>query len=111
MDELDSAETTVPDAERRSADRRKWLVEVAFEGGDATGIAQTADISLGGLYLATDAVLSHGTGLFLKLQIGGSQIGIPATVAFVEEGKGVGVRFDSLTEDAEEVLRSKLGLE
>ena len=36
-------------SERRQADRRKLIINVNFEGGDSTGIANTRDIGVGGL--------------------------------------------------------------
>jgi hypothetical protein len=106
LDELAGSES-----DRRTAERRKWLVSVQFEGGDATGIAQTADISLGGLYLTTDAELAQGTEIFLKLEVGGRQTGIEGTVAYADKGRGLGVRFKGLSEEAETVLKTQLGLD
>ncbi len=36
-------------AERRHSDRKKLIVNVDYEGGDGTGLANTRDISNGGL--------------------------------------------------------------
>lgn len=105
-----SDEKSAIDAERRQADRRKWLVDVQFEGGDATGIAQTGDISLGGLYLTTDAEFEPGTTIFLRLTVGGRQVGFSGIVAYADRGRGIGVRFEELSEESQNLLKDELGL-
>lgn len=109
--DADPSDGVTVDAERRAADRRKWIVTVRFQGGDATGIAQTSDISLGGLYLTTDAEIAPGAEIFLTLEVAGKEIGIRAAVAYIENGRGMGVRFTDLSEAAEAALRGQLGLE
>lgn len=99
------------DSDRRRADRRKWLVDVRFEGGDATGIAQTGDVSLGGLYLTTDAQFATGTQIFLSLSVGGRQVGFNGVVAYTDNGRGIGVEFTDISEEAQALLRNELGLE
>ncbi len=56
--DLDDARTP---AERRGSDRKKLIVDVRFEGGDGTGIANTRDIGVGGLHMTTTAMLDMGT--------------------------------------------------
>ncbi len=51
-----------PDADlspsnRRGTDRKKLIIDVRFDGGDGTGIANTRDIGIGGLYMTTTAIL------------------------------------------------------
>ena len=58
-------------SERRQSDRKKLIVNVDFEGGDATGIANTRDIGIGGLYMTTDADFEIGTPIRLRLTLGG----------------------------------------
>ena len=104
------SENTNAESDRRGADRRRWLVDVQFEGGDATGIAQTGDISLGGLYLTTDEQFSPGTPIFLRLTVGGKQVGFNGVVAYADEGRGVGVKFTDMSEESEALLKDQLGL-
>lgn len=99
------------DAERRGADRRKWIVDVQFEGGDATGITHTEDLSLGGLYMSTEADLPTGTRIFMKLTVAGENLEIDGVVAYSAAGRGVGVKFVYPSEETLAVLRDKLGLE
>src|SRR6266550_6872185 len=39
--------------ERRQHDRSRVIVDVHFDGGEATGVASSQDISMGGLYMST----------------------------------------------------------
>ena len=57
VDELD--EGVEPD-ERRRYDRSRLIVDVFFDGSDATGVASTKDISVGGFYMNTQAKLPEG---------------------------------------------------
>lgn len=109
---MSSEELPTPiDSERRGADRRKWIVDVQFEGGDATGITHTEDISLGGLYMATDAELPTGTEIFMRLTVAGERLELAGVVAYAATGRGVGVKFHDVPEDVSQKLKEKLGLE
>lgn len=98
-------------SERRQADRKKLIVNVDFEGGDATGIANTRDIGIGGLYMATGADFESGTRLRLHLTLGGREISLDGTVAYTDPGQGIGVRFQNLSEADENLLKKELNLE
>ena len=98
-------------SERRQSDRKKLIVNVDFEGGDATGIANTRDIGIGGLYMATGAVFEIGTPLRLHLTLGGREVSIDGTAAYTDPGQGVGVRFQNLSEEIESLLKKELDLE
>jgi hypothetical protein len=84
--------------ERRQHDRSRIIVDVYFDGTDATGIASTKDISTGGLYMNTDVHLAAGTKLMLRIPSSGDFVVVEAEVVFSELGSGVGVRFKNLTE-------------
>ncbi len=98
-------------SERRQSDRRKLIVNVDFEGGDATGIANTRDIGIGGLYMATGADFKIGTPLRLRLTLGGREVSLDGVVAYTDPGQGIGVRFQSLSETDENLLKNELNLE
>lgn len=109
---MSTEESPITDpSERRGADRRKWIVDVQFEGGDATGITHTEDLSLGGLYMSTEAELPTGTRIFMTLSVAGEKLELAGVVAYAAAGRGVGVRFEDLSERALEILKEKLGLE
>lgn len=110
MFKKDSAEAISP-AERRYADRKKLVVDVSFNGGDATGIANTRDIGIGGLYITTNTTLDVGTLIFMRMTIGGKEMALNGTVVYSDPGRGVGVRFDNLSEEAETLLKRELDLE
>ncbi len=98
-------------SERRQTDRKKLIVNVEFEGGDATGIANTRDIGIGGLYMATNAGFEQGQNIKMRLTIGGKEMEFDGVITYIDEDQGVGVRFDSLSEDEEAVLKKELEVE
>jgi hypothetical protein len=98
-------------SERRQSDRKKLIVNVDFEGGDATGIANTRDIGIGGLYMATGTDFEIGTPIRMRLTLGGREISLAGTVAYTDPGQGVGVRFQNLSETDESLLKKELDLE
>ena len=84
--------------ERRHYDRSRLIVDVFFDGKDATGVASTKDIGAGGLYLNTQAELAEGAVLMLRIPIGDQQIVANAEVVYSNPGRGVGVRFEGLSD-------------
>ncbi|MGI9036717.1 MAG: PilZ domain-containing protein [Pyrinomonadaceae bacterium] len=106
----DSADALSP-SERRYSDRKKLVVDVRFNGGDATGIANTRDVGVGGLYITTKTALDVGTPIFMRMTIGGKEVALNGTVVYSDAGKGVGVRFQDLSEDAKSILKNELDLE
>ncbi|MEZ5305642.1 MAG: PilZ domain-containing protein [Pyrinomonadaceae bacterium] len=97
--------------ERRSSDRKKLIVDVRFDGGDATGIANTRDIGVGGLYITTNADLSTGDEIAMEMIVGGESTSIRGVVAYVDPGQGVGVRFRDLTPENEALLKQELEMD
>lgn len=92
-------EEKFPQEERRTHDRSRLIVDVFFNGSDATGVASTKDISLGGLYMTTEAVLPEGAVLLLRIPLSDDrQIVVNAEVMYSNPGHGVGVRFQGLSE-------------
>lgn len=55
--------------ERRTHDRSRLIVDLFFNGQDVTGIASTKDISVGGLYLNTQANLPEGERLLIRIPL------------------------------------------
>jgi Tfp pilus assembly protein PilZ len=97
-------------SERRGSDRKKLIVDVQFSGGDATGIANTRDIGIGGLYMTTNAKLEIGTPIFMQMSVGDKQLSLDGVVVYSDPGHGVGVRFHELSPENETLLRDKLDL-
>lgn len=98
-------------SERRQSDRKKLIVDVKFGGGDATGIANTRDIGIGGLYMTTNAQLESGMPLKMNLTIAGREVALEGVVAYIDPGQGVGVRFQNLSEEDKNLLVKELDLE
>jgi hypothetical protein len=109
MAEIDLGDARSP-SERRGSDRKKLIVDVRFEGGDGTGIANTRDIGAGGLYMTTTAILDVGTPILMSLGLGDRTMSIKGTVVYSDPGHGVGVRFKDLSEDDDELLSRELDL-
>ena len=95
--------------ERRRHDRSRLIVDVFFDGNDATGVASTKDISVGGFYLNTQAKLPEGAGLLVRIPFGdGKQIVANAVVVYINPGRGVGLNFQNLSEENRTLIESEL---
>ena len=60
MDDEDE-QSFEPHEERRAYDRSRLIVDVFFDGNNATGVARTKDISIGGIYMNTQATIPEGS--------------------------------------------------
>ena len=109
MTEKDFTEALAP-SEKRQSDRKKLIVDVSFEGGDATGIANTRDIGVGGLYMTTNAKLETGTLISIRMIVGGREIALIGAVVYTDPGHGVGVRFHNVSDENAELLKQELEL-
>lgn len=107
MDELNAKEDLLQD-ERRRHDRSRLIVDVFFDGQDATGVASTKDISLGGLYMNTQTVVPEGSLLTLRIPLGDEQVVVNAEVVYSNPGRGLGVRFHGLTEKDRSLMERSL---
>lgn len=95
--------------ERRHHDRSRLIVDVYFNGADATGVASTKDIGLGGLYMNTQAILPEGAVLTLRIPLNNEQqVVVNAEVMYSNPGHGVGVRFHGLTEKDRALMEREL---
>lgn len=97
--------------ERRRSDRKRLIVDVKFEGGNATGIANTRDIGIGGLYIKTEAELNSGDELSMQMVLAGESFNVLGVVAYADPGQGLGVRFKDLTEKDEALLKKELEMD
>jgi hypothetical protein len=108
VDELD-ANAMSPSDERRLHDRSRLIVDVFFNGSDATGVASSKDISLGGLYMNTQADLPEGALLTLRIPLGNEQqVVVNAEVVYSNPGRGVGVRFQGLKPEDRALMEREL---
>ncbi len=97
-------------SERRDSDRKKLIVDVRYEGGDGTGIANTRDIGIGGLYMTTGAPLEIGTLIVMKVTVSGRAMNLQGVVVYTDPGQGVGVRFKDISDDDLTFIKSEMGL-
>ncbi len=102
------AGTLSPTDERRQHDRSRLIVDVYFDGQDATGVASTKDISVGGLYMNTQTALPEGSVLMLRIPLGAEQVVVNAEVVYSNPGRGVGVRFQGLSERDRALMEREL---
>ncbi len=95
--------------ERRLYDRSRLIVDVFFDGKDATGVASTKDISAGGFYMNTQAIIPEGSLLLVRIPFGvDRQVVCNAEVVYSNPGLGVGVRFQGLQDEARLLLEQEL---
>src|SRR5437660_4179386 len=94
--------------ERRQHDRARLIVDVHFEGGDATGVASMQDISVGGLYMSTQSAIPVGSTLTLRIPVGGGHVVVKGDVVYTNPNRGVGVRFHRLPDEVRELLEREL---
>lgn len=107
VEELDES-LDGPD-ERRRYDRSRLIVDVFFDGKDATGVASTKDLSIGGFYMNTQAELPEGSALLIRIPLGdGRQVVANAEVIYSNPGRGVGVRFQGLSEENRALIEKEL---
>jgi hypothetical protein len=108
----DNQQDVDPQSERRAYDRSRLIVDVFFDGKDATGVASTKDISVGGFYMNTQTVIPEGSLLLVRIPLGhGKQVVCNAEVVYSNAGRGVGVRFQGLSEEAQSLLEKELAVE
>jgi len=95
--------------ERRSHDRSRLIVDVFFDGQDVTGVASTKDISPGGLYMNTQAEIPEGTLLLVRIPFRHDvQVVCNAMVVYSNPGRGVGLRFQGLSDDVLAMLEREV---
>jgi hypothetical protein len=95
--------------ERRNYDRARLIVDVFFDGKDVTGVASTKDISPGGLYMNTQAEIPEGTLLLIRIPFrADAQVVCNAVVVYSNPGRGVGLRFQGLSDEVRAVLEREV---
>ena len=95
--------------ERRSYDRSRLIVDVFFDGKDVTGVASTTDISVGGLYMNTKAEIPEGALLLIRIPFrNDAQVVCNAVVVYSNPGKGVGLRFQGLSDEVRAMLEREV---
>ena len=107
MADEDQSDEFSPD-ERRQFNRSRLIVDVHFDGADSTGVASTKDMSIGGLYLSTQADIPKGATLTLRIPMGQQHIVVRGDVVYTLPGHGVGVRFHRLSNDKRALMESEL---
>ena len=105
----DNDKVSDPHEERRSSDRSRLIVDVFFDGKDVTGVASTKDISVGGLYMNTKAEIPEGALLLIRIPFrSDAQVVCNAVVVYSNPGRGVGLRFQGLSDDVRAMLEREV---
>ena len=107
MTDEDGSDEISPD-ERRQFDRSRLIVDVHFDGADSTGIASTKDMSVGGVYLSTQAQIPEGATLTLRIPLAGEHVVVKADVVYSNPGHGVGVRFHRVSDETRALMEREL---
>jgi hypothetical protein len=95
--------------ERRIYDRSRLIVDVFFDGKDVTGVASTKDISPGGLYMNTQAEIPEDALLLVRIPFGqDAQVVCNAVVVYSNPGRGVGLKFQGLSDEVKAVLEREV---
>jgi hypothetical protein len=97
-----------PRDDRRRHDRSRLIIDIIFDGADITGVASTKDISVGGLYMNTKTELPEGALLTVRVPFSEGDIVVNAEVIYSNPGRGVGLRFQGLTEKDRAVMERAL---
>lgn len=98
--------------ERRKDERTRLILELYYDGHDATGVASMQDISLGGLYMKTNENIKVGSKLHLRIPFNENEsVVAKAEVVYTNEGDGVGVKFIELSDNTRAILLQKLSAE
>ncbi|HEX3560988.1 MAG TPA: PilZ domain-containing protein [Pyrinomonadaceae bacterium] len=87
-----------PLEERRHHERSRLIIDVFFDGVDFTGVASTKDISIGGLYMNTQAEIPEGAILTLRVPLRGGDVVCNGEVVYSNPGRGVGINFQGLSD-------------
>jgi PilZ domain-containing protein len=107
---VDDDESVEGSDERRRYDRSRLIVDVFYNDNDATGVAATKDISVGGFYMNTNTNIPEGSVLLVRIPFGdGKQVVANAVVVYSNPSRGVGLRFQSLSEENRELIERELG--
>ena len=98
-----------PQEERRGYDRSRLIVDVYFDGKDVTGVASTKDISPGGLYMNTHAEIPEGALLLIRIPLRqDAEVVCNAEVVYSNPGRGVGLQFQGLSDEAKALLEREV---
>ncbi|GAC1399508.1 MAG: hypothetical protein NVSMB56_14520 [Pyrinomonadaceae bacterium] len=98
-EEINTQKVSLASDERRRHDRQRLLIDFFFDGNDTTGAASTQDISTGGLYMHTQAVLPEGAHLMLRLPLPERDVVVTGQVVYSNTGRGVGVKFKDVPDE------------
>jgi hypothetical protein len=76
----------------------------------STGVASTKDISVGGLYMNTQATIPQGAVLLVRIPFrADATVVCRAEVIYSEPGRGLGLRFIDLSDEGRALLGQEVG--
>jgi hypothetical protein len=100
----------VQDSDRRGNDRVVFTAtaEIVERGSGARFSARTTDLSPGGCFVDTKIPFPVGTKVQVTLRKGRASFEAPGTVAYLQDGLGMGISFDGLAPQRRSELTSWL---
>jgi hypothetical protein len=100
----------VQDSDRRGNDRVVFTAtaEIVERGSGARFSARTTDLSSGGCFVDTKIPFPVGTNVHVTLRKGKASFEAPGTVAYLQDGLGMGISFDDLAPQRRSELASWL---
>ena len=100
----------VQDSDRRGNDRVVFTAtaEIVELGSGARFSARTTDLSSGGCFVDTKIPFPVGTKVHVTLRKGKASFAAPGTVAYLQDGLGMGISFDDLSSQRRSELVSWL---
>ena len=89
----------------RNQARTPVSLNIILEGASGKRQARISDISLGGCFIDCVTPINQGETVSFQVKIADDQwLALTGEVVYLFSGVGIGVRFDSLTEDARSLL-------
>ena len=80
-------------------------IELQPEGAETPILANLTDVSMGGCYVETSAILAPGTKVKLIFSIDDGQLPAEGSVTRIDPGSGLAVQFKELTREARENMQ------
>jgi hypothetical protein len=95
----------------REQERVSFFVEVVLESASGKREARISDLSLGGCFIDSIALMTEGESVaFELLREGGQLVRFTGRVTYVLPGVGFGVRFTNISEDQQAFLEQVVGV-
>jgi len=79
-------------------------IELQPKTGDAPVLGNLTDLSLGGCYVETSAILSPGTGVKVVFSIDDGKLQSEGVVVRIDPGSGIAIQFEEMNREGRESM-------